>query len=75
MAYLTVGKLRELLEGVPDDLDVLIQDDYFLMNVWESGAGSTTAVYRDDGEIESDIYTECVTLSGATIRKAFVINL
>lgn len=75
MSYLTVGKLRELLEGVPDDVDVLIQDDYSLEKVWESGTGYSTAVYCDDGEIEADIYTEGVILKERTVRKAFVINL
>ena len=44
---MTVGELRTALEGVPDDLDVLREDDSFLTEVRKASI-ATIPVFGDD---------------------------
>lgn len=52
METLTVGKLKELLEGVPDDMIVVAWSDYYPANAHISGSGVQTGVHEDADKTE-----------------------
>lgn len=52
MEDLTVGKLKELLKDVPDDMIVVAWSDYYPANAHIHGSGVQTGVHADADKTE-----------------------